>query len=154
MWPFNPADDADDESWVTREIPITTLARWYLYDMDVKNVNKLATTLDLMPVSEEGDEKERQDSNTRVDRIEDLIPYISIMSEINAKAVIQVQQNELPASVRRAMQHHSAELEQLLLFYQHMSFAAIFSAFSSAAELGLIDISGRFTSTTSFKEDE
>lgn len=155
MWPFNSDDSSDDGySETRREIPVTTLARWYLYDMDVKHVNKLAMSLDLMPVSEEGDEKERQDSNARVSIIEPLIPFISIMSEINAKAVVQVQRNDLPPHLKKAFQQHTHELEQILQFYQQLSFAAIFSAFSSAAELGLVDVSGTFTSTTSFKEDE
>lgn len=154
MWPFNSPDDKGEPSETRRQVPVTTLARWYLYDMDVKYVNKLAMSLDLMPVSEEGDEKERQDSNARVSLIEPLIPFISIMSEINSKAVIQVQRDELPPHLKKAFQQHAQELEQIMQFYQHLSFAAIFSAFSSAAELGLIDVSGTFTSTTSFEEDE
>ena len=153
MWPFNPSDDPDDdEGWVTKAVPVTTLARWYIYDMDAKNTNKLAIELDLTPVSEEGDEKERQDSAVRVDRISSLVAFFATMSEINAKAIMQVQKSELPPQVQAAFKQHEHELEHLLHFYTSMSYAAIFSSFASAAELGLIDVSGRFTSTETSEE--
>lgn len=152
MWPFNPSNESEDEDWVTKAVPVTTLARWYIYDMDAKNTNKLAVELDLTPVSEEGDEKERQDSDIRVDRVMALGAFFATMAEINAKAIMQVQKSELPPQVQVAFEKHSHELEQLLYFYQSMSYAAIFSAFSSAAELGLVEISGRFTSTETDEE--
>ena len=153
MWPFNPSNESeDDEGWVSKAVPVTTLARWYIYDMDAKNANKLAVELELTPVSEEGDEKERQDSDLRVERVIALTAFFATMAEINAKAIMQVQKSELPPQVQAAFEKHSHELEQLLHFYQSMSYAAIFSAFSSAAELGLVEISGRFTSTETNEE--
>lgn len=147
MWPFRPnRPDGDDDEWVSKAIPITTLARWYMYDVDVKDANKLAVALDLTPVSEEGDEKERQDSDVRIRRVEGVMEFINTMAEINAKAVLQVQMAELPPELQAFLKSGPAELEQLLKFYESMSFAAILTSFSSAAELGIIDLSGRFTS--------
>ena len=40
-------------------IPFTTLIRWYLYDLEVENPNKIAELLGLTPISQEGEEKER-----------------------------------------------------------------------------------------------
>lgn len=155
MWPFksNRPPGGDDE-WVSKSVPISTLARWYLYDLDVANPNKLAVSLDLTPVSEEGDEKERQDSDVRITRLEGMMPFIHTMADINAKAVFQVQKNELPEEMRKFLSTESPELEQLVKFYESMSFAAILSALSSAAELGLIDVSGRFTTKEKGEEYE
>lgn len=148
MWPFgsNKRSNDDDDDWVTKSIPVTTLARWYLYDVEVNNPNALAVLLDLTPVSEEGDEKERQDSEVRVDRLYNIFPFIKTMAEINAKAVFQVQRAELPEELTKLLNPNSPEMEQLIKFYEHLSFAAIMSAFSSAAELGLVELSGKFTS--------
>lgn len=145
MWPFKserPSDDDDD--WVTKAVPITTLARWYMYDLDVEDTNKLAVQLDLTPVSEEGDEKERQDSDVRINRINALMPFFYTLADINAKVVFAVQKSSLPEEVSSMVDPNSPEAEQLFRFYSSMSFAAILSAFSSAAELGLVDLSGRF----------
>ena len=145
MWPFKserPSNDDDD--WVTKAVPITTLARWYMYDLDVEDTNKLAVQLDLTPVSEEGDEKERQDSDVRIDRINALMPFFYTLADINAKVVFAVQKNSLPEEVSSMVDPNSPEAEHLFRFYSSMSFAAILSSFSSAAELGLVDLSGRF----------
>lgn len=149
MWPFGSnkrSNNEGDDEWVTKSIPVTTLARWYLYDVDVNNPNKLAMLLDLTPVSEEGDEKERQDSDVRVDRLTNMFPFIKTMAEINAKAVFQVQRTELPQELSKFLDINSPEMEQLVRFYESISFAAIMSALSSAAELGLVELSGKFTS--------
>ncbi len=146
MWPFRPNKPSDDgDEWISKSVPVSTLARWYLYDLDVSNPNKLAVALDLTPVSEEGDEKERQDSDVRVARLDPIIPFIYTMADINAKAVFQVQRHELPKEMRDFLNTASPELEQLVKFYESMSFAAIFSALSSGAELGLLELSGKFT---------
>ena len=155
MWPFKSnRPSGDDDEWVSKSVPISTLARWYLYDLDVANPNKLAVSMELTPVSEEGDEKERQDSDVRIARLEGMMPFIHTMADINAKAVFQVQKNELPEEMRKFLSTESPELEQLVKFYESMSFAAILSALSSAAELGLIDVSGRFTTKETGEEYE
>lgn len=145
MWPFKSNDTPEDEEWSSKAIPITTLARWYIYDMVAKDVNKLATALALTPVSEEGDEKESQDSIDRLARVESLIPYMEVMSDINSKVIMQLQRDTLPEEVKEQLADSEEALEHLLTFYDYVSFAAILSAFSSAAELGIIDVSGRFT---------
>lgn len=144
MWPFR--SDKPDDSWVSKAVPVTTLARWYMYDLDVTDANKLAVALNLTPVSEEGDEKERQDADVRIRRLESITPFMSTMAEINSRAVFQVQRNELSEELREHLRGSGPELDQLIKFYERMSFAAILSSFSSAAELGLIQIAGKFTS--------
>ena len=134
MWPFRPSKPEDDDAWETSAVPLTTLARWYVYDLDVEEANKLAVSLDLSPVSQEGDEKERQDSEERVDRIRGMIPFFNTMSEINARVVFQVQKDNLPSEMKSFLDKDSEELAQRGRFYESMSFEAILSAFSTAAE--------------------
>ena len=148
MWPFKSGRsfDDDDGGWEDKAVPLSTLARWYMYDMDVQDANKLAVALDLTPVSEEGDEKERQDSDDRIDRISGLIPFFNTMANINAEAVFQVQRQELPPEMKEMLANPTPELMQLVKFYEGLSFAAILSSFSSAAELGLIKLTGNVLS--------
>lgn len=145
-WPFknNRFSNDDGDDWVTKAVPISTLARWYMYDMDVEDTNKLAVSLDLTPVSPEGDEKERQDSDVRVEHISPLMPFFYTLADINANVVLNVQKANLPEEMRGVFDGSPEELHHLYNFYRSMSFAAILSSFSSAAELGLIDLSGRF----------
>lgn len=146
MWPFKSNKSSDDDDWEFKAVPLTTLARWYIYDLDVEDANKLAVALELTPSSPEGDEKERQDSYDRIARIDGMMTFFHTMADINAKVVFQVQKDNLPPEMQGFLDRSSEELEQLVNFYESMSFAAILSAFSTAAELGLVQVAGKITS--------
>lgn len=125
---------------VTDSVPLTTLIRWYIYDLRVKEANRLATEFEMVPVSEEGDEKERHDSNLRRERIEPLFPLMEIFAEINAKAVTVLQQEDL-AAIGIAEEQYGA----LQIFYENLSLAALTATISAAAQLGLITVTGTIT---------
>lgn len=117
-------------------VPLTTLARWYLYDTDLEEPNKVAHRLGMSVVSEEGNEKELQDSDKRIDRILSLYPFIGAIADINARAVAATQimhmedYNGGPDIV-----DSEAMISEL---YRVIGHAAITSAFSTAVELGIV----------------
>ena len=51
---------------VQLDIPMTTILRWYLYDTELYDPNEISELLGLSRVSEEGNTKEKQDSEIRV----------------------------------------------------------------------------------------
>jgi len=63
-----------------KEIPFSTITRWSLYDLSVEYPNEIAVLLGLNPVSEEGDKKEAEDSEDRLEYVEDLLPFMDIIS--------------------------------------------------------------------------
>jgi hypothetical protein len=92
-WPFGKEDNGDGEE-VTK-VPLTTLYRWYMYDMSVDSPNKYLDIFGITPVSEEGDDKEREDSDIRTDNITPLIPFLNLYSNMNAQYVFEMQKEEL-----------------------------------------------------------
>jgi len=53
----------------TRDIPLSTILRWYIYDTELGEPNDVVEVMGLNRASEEGDEKEREDSDLRLDNI-------------------------------------------------------------------------------------
>lgn len=70
---------------ISSEIPMSTILRWYLYDTGLADPNELAEYLGLNNVSEEGNDKEVQDSQLRLSSITTLLPYIDVISTISAE---------------------------------------------------------------------
>lgn len=122
-------------------VPMTTLTRWYLYDTDLENPNQVAVRFGMSPVSEEGDEKEVEDSDKRLTNILSLYPYIGAIADINAKAVASAQLLKLQESGDGIEENSSEFIIQEL--YRMIGHAAITSAFSTAIELGIVRLNDK-----------
>jgi len=121
------------------EIPFSTITRWSLYDLSVDNPNQISALLGLTPVSEEGDRKEVEDSEDRLERIDELVPFIDIISELNAKIIVAVQMRDMKnEGVVSAGDFDHDDLEHMTEFYKSIGFSALVTAFSSGTELDII----------------
>lgn len=125
----------------SRAVPASTLYRWYCYDVGVRNVHDLDTKLGLVPISEEGQVMEREESDKRLVAIAGLIPFIELITNINAEAVTATTTTEL---FKKTGMEDSEELDVLLeamhALHSYVSFAGLVAAFSAAANLGLISV--------------
>ncbi|CAB4128955.1 hypothetical protein UFOVP225_113 [uncultured Caudovirales phage] len=150
MWPFSKGPSEDDESeqeteYVMDKIPLTTLFRWYMYDMNVEEPNQHVNVFDLTPVSEEGDEKERQESDNRSDQVEPLLPFLNLYANMNAKYIFEMQKADLldaPGMTESKLRDEAAVIQA---FYRQVTFAGLVTSFSSALELGLVKVNGSYT---------
>ena len=148
MWPFKKRPE--EYEVLADSIPISTLIRWYLYDMSVEDPNQIVEEFKLMPVSPEGEDKEREDSSERVSNVIPLIAFFQTMAEINGRSIFQVQRKELMAE-GMPIEMLEKDKAAMVEFYTNVGFAGIVAAFSSAAQLGLISINGMFTDLDALK---
>lgn len=139
---------------VTTNVPLSTVLRWALYDFGVDNPNEIASKLGLTPVSKEGDEKEQEDSEIRLAYLDDVLPFIDVISELNARIVASVQMRELKESGVRDMEELSEEdVNTMIGFYQAIGFSALVSAFSAGIQLDIIHVHTTGTARTFEEED-
>lgn len=89
----------------------------------------------MTPVSEEGDDKEMQDSDNRLEAIADLMPFLVVLAEISATALTKIQSHEI-AETEGAISEE--EIESMHSLYTLVSLSSLISGFSTAVELGLI----------------
>jgi hypothetical protein len=138
-WKFWKKDD--EPQIYSNQIPLSTLIRWYCYDLGIEEPNHLFRAFDLMPVSQEGEEYEMGESETRVDEIVGLLPFFEMIASINAKAISTIQLQDIETE-------DVSEIEPELMegLYRQVSFAALVAAFSAALELGFLNKSYNFLS--------
>lgn len=77
---------------------MSTIVRWYMYDTDFDDPNELAELIGLSKVSQEGNVKEQQDSDNRLDAIDQYIPFLDQMAEISANLLTTLQLKEISES--------------------------------------------------------
>jgi len=133
-------DENEDEITVT-DVPLTTIARWYLYDIGMGDENETASLIGLNPVSDEGELKERQDSDERVSQIISMLPFVNFISDVAADVITSVQSREmeksgLPADAKEL----SEEMEVMRTVYKAISLSSLIGALSIANDLGMISI--------------
>lgn len=125
-----------EDEIVRREILISTILRWHLYDLGVDTPNEVAVSLGLNPVSDEGEEKELEDSEVRLQEVTYFLPFLKIIAKINAEVVASVQLRSMEDS--DLADKFEEEIEHIIEFYTDISTSCLISAFASGIELGII----------------
>ena len=127
-------------------IPLTTLVRWYLYDMQIEDPESIAAELGINSISEEGAEKERQDSDERMLPISMFTDYAAMVADINAQASAVIKERGLKDALKEDLVELDEEEIQIIEEYaeasyevfQQIGFTAIMSALSIAFSTGLL----------------
>lgn len=68
----------------TVQVPMTTLKRWLMYDIGVPHKDRLARTLGMVPVSDEGEMFENLASDRRLARVIPIAPVLEKYSDLVA----------------------------------------------------------------------
>ena len=134
------------------EVPFSTITRWGLYDLSIDNPNEIAVMLGLTPVSEEGNEKEVEDSHVRLAALDELLPYIDIVSELNAKVIAATQMREFAEDFEEDIKEE--EIEAMTEFYKAIGFSALVTAFSVGIELDIFHTHALRLGSVYKEEDE
>ena len=127
-----------DVEYIKRDIPLATIARWYIYDTELAEPNEVSDVLGMTNVSEEGDEKEREDSDIRLDNIEYLMPFLNAIAEIGADVITGIQVKEITDKNPDDKEEIEREIGTMSMLYKVIGMAAVIGAFSTAMEIGLI----------------
>jgi hypothetical protein len=119
---------------VSTEVPMSTILRWYLYDTGLDDANKLAEFVGLNKVSEEGNVKEQEDSDIRVSRIMELMPYIDALSDISADTMAA-----LHKSTGKGEGLSEEETESTKIIYKAVSMSSLIGALSIGISIGILE---------------
>jgi len=143
-WKFWKRDEPLFEFVIdSKEIPTSTLFRWFCYDSGVDIPNKFAEAVGFHPISSEGEEMELKESTARLRRVEPYKEFIDLISTIAGEIMSKTTQDAL---VDEKM---FDEEEQFFIseMYAKMAQVALVPAFSAALELGLVVNPGTYIGT-------
>lgn len=138
-------NDGSRDDMELSKVPLTTLYRWYMYDMNDEEPNKHLGVFDITPVSQEGDEKEREESDVRTERLAPLIPFMNLYANMNAQYIFEMQKQDLIESNVISAEKLEEDHASLKKLYKQITFSGLLTMLSSALELGLITTDGAIT---------
>lgn len=143
---FKDKDDDFDIEFPDKEFPASTLLRWFIYDIGVGDENALAEYLGLTRVSEEGNAKEREDSDKRLVEIKELFPYIDYISTISSDVITAAQLKILKESSSAMSPEVQTELENDLTtmheIYRSVAATTLLGAIAIGVRLGVLEQGG------------
>ncbi|CAB4129606.1 hypothetical protein UFOVP115_60 [uncultured Caudovirales phage] len=135
----------NDGDYKMQKLPISTLYRWFLYDISGEDAKKSFTLFELSPVSEEGDEKELEDSEIRLTEVTPLLPLVKMYADMSAKYTFDIQKEELLKAKGVTPSMVESSSKTLKEFYSSMVFNGLLGMLAAAVELELIELNGTFT---------
>ena len=136
MWPWNKKEEYEV---VTSEVPLSTVYRWYLYDTAMnENINELAESIGLNPISDEGEAKEREDSEERLLRIKSMYPFIDSISDVSAKVLTAIHFNVREEAGQGPLDEDG--LDDMFAVYKAVAFSTLIGALSIGINLGMIQV--------------
>lgn len=136
---FSKRNESFEVEYFKKDIPLSTIARWYVYDTELGEPNEVVELIGLNRASAEGDEKEREDSDTRLENVDYLLPYLHAIADIAADVITGVQVEEIVKNNPDSKEEIERELDTMRVLYKVVSLSAIIGAFASAMEIGLIE---------------
>jgi hypothetical protein len=128
------------------KIPISTLFRWFLYDVNSDEAPKYASLFNLTPVSEEGNLKEQEDSDIRLENLAELLPLFDFYSDATSEFSFKLHKDKLTKLDGVTDDMINASEEAFKEFYYKIAFAGILSSFSALVELKIIKLNSTHTS--------
>lgn len=144
-----------DYEIIRNDIPLFTVMRWFIYDTGFGNENEIADLIGLTPVSEEGDKKERQDSDVRLESIEPLFPYIEFISTIAGDSIASFQTQEMKkAGILTDNNELESDLETMRSVYKALAVAALVGGFSIANHLGIVSVNAESSDIIPLEEED
>lgn len=148
----NHEHDFSDGEYLSK-IPLTTLYRWFMYDIHTENPNDHVDIFKISVVSEEGDEKEQEESQLRMENIQGLLPLMNLYSTMTAQYVFEMQKREIIDDINPEMKEKlEKDANKMKQFYKLISLSALMTMLSSAIELGILSTEGSFIEVDETKE--
>jgi hypothetical protein len=128
-------------------LPMSTLLRWYLYDLEVERAEEFAQKyLDIPPISQEGMDMERKDSEERMARVKEYESIAQAVAEINGYIISMIHEEGFEEAIKENhpelseldLEQIRAAREESAAFLDQVGFAACLFMLSIGFNLGLI----------------
>lgn len=135
---FKRKNDEPDFEIIRKDIPLTDIARWFIYDTGIGEPTEIASILGMNPDSEEGQEKQEEDSDIRMSQVEYLLPFMNLMADIVADSITGMQVAEIVKKDPDNQEEIERESKTMSTMYKVIAMSSLMGAFSAAMEIGLI----------------
>lgn len=121
------------------DVPVSTIVRWYMYDTSLYDENDLAELIGLSRVSQEGNAKEQEDSDNRLEAIEQYMPFLDQMADISANILTTIQLKEIADSEYLTSLAEEMPTEIMHSLFKAVALSTLIGTFSIGTNLQIIN---------------
>ena len=121
------------------DVPVSTIVRWYMYDTSLYDENDLAELIGLSRVSQEGNAKEQEDSDNRLEAIEQYMPFLDQMADISANILTTIQLKEIADSEYLTSLAEDMPTEIMHSLFKAVALSTLIGTFSIGTNLQIIN---------------
>jgi hypothetical protein len=121
------------------DVPVSTIVRWYMYDTSLYDENDLAELIGLSRVSQEGNAKEQEDSDNRLEAIEQYMPFLDQMADISANILTTIQLKEISDSEYLTSLAEDMPTEIMHSLFKAVALSTLIGTFSIGTNLQIIN---------------
>lgn len=121
------------------DVPVSTIVRWYMYDTSLYDENDLAELIGLSRVSQEGNAKEQEDSDNRLEAIEQYMPFLDQMADISANILTTIQLKEISDSEYLTSLAEEMPTEIMHSLFKAVALSTLIGTFSIGTNLQIIN---------------
>ena len=121
------------------DVPVSTIVRWYMYDTSLYDENDLAELIGLSRVSQEGNAKEQEDSDNRLEAIEQYMPFLDQMADISANILTTIQLKEISDSEYLTSLAEDMPTEIMHRLFKAVALSTLIGTFSIGTNLQIIN---------------
>ena len=121
------------------DVPVSTIVRWYMYDTSLYDENDLAELIGLSRVSQEGNAKEHEDSDNRLEAIEQYMPFLDQMADISANILTTIQLKEIADSEYLTNLAEDMPTEIMHSLFKAVALSTLIGTFSIGTNLQIIN---------------
>ena len=119
---------------------MTSRLRGFILDSQVQNGHELSVILGCSIISEELQEREEDESDKRLERIEYLIPLLYAYSHTLAEGAVELQRSNLPKPLKDIPDEIWWESRKMM---EQVSLSVLLGSVSQLVDMGLLEVPKR-----------
>jgi hypothetical protein len=129
----------------TKNVPLSTLYRWFLFDVNIDDPNKYAKDAGFTPISDEGVQMELEDSTRRLARVVPFKDFLGIMSSIMSEVFAEsVATEALSSGLIDEADDVDKQIDIIKDVCISLSMTAMVPTIAAALELGILQVPSNF----------
>jgi hypothetical protein len=118
-------------------LDVTSRIRGFILDSQIQNAHELSVILGCSAISEEVQEREEEESDKRVERIDYLIPLLYAHTHLLAEGAVEYQKSNVTGDLKGLPDEIWWESRKMM---EQVSLSAIMGSISQLIDMGLLEV--------------
>lgn len=119
---------------------VSARLRGFVMDSQIQDGHELSVILGCSAISDEVQEREEEESDKRLAKIEHLVPLLYAYAHVLSEGAVELQRQSIPAEMKNLPEEIWWESRKMM---EQVSLSALLGTISQLVDMGLLNISKR-----------